>query len=913
VTPSPDSPLTRRARRVETALVVLAVGLAGLVSAFVARNADVWRHLAVGRLVASGEYDFATDPFRFTTDGQRWVNHAWLTEWVAYQTYRGFGGAGLVLVKVALVALVAGLGLFGLRRDRPRWPAVAFVVTAVVAWGPRAYLQPLVVSCLLFAVLLKCLTHGKRAYRFIPLLTVAWVNLDEWFLLAPALVVLHWLAAVLRGDRSVPLWLPVATLLACLASPFHVHGLTSPTESSPAVVSGELADSASFWAYCAVVIAGSGVLAVGRRTVGPTVAGAWLLVIALSVWQARLVPFCAAAAILLIAPRLQSVAAAVTWGRVGRWGTLALTLAAAVALWTGWLHGSRGRDRTPGLAVHADPSLVRAAETLAALRADGQLPPQARVLVTSPSGADTFAWFAPEERGSVASRRDLHARAPDPADEFMTWRELVAAYGVAAVLVPDPSPALLVAAEAKGSGWRASRFDGRVAWLVPDGSFGGRRFDPDALAFAQTVADTPSAARLPDPPEWWRAGTAQPTPAGLDAATATALLNFHLVTGKRGPALPLMAVRAARRGIAANPDDSEAWLELGRAYAVLAGTAEADAVAASGFVGEMRRVQRVTALAAAVTANPESEAARGGLAATYGESGFLDRSLAERRRQLVLLRRRGETDRADAVAAVVADLERDLFDRECLFAVRTQGKSGDPLGRAKTAVGLGLSQLAQETLLKSSPELYGNEGLRLLAGLLVGTGQTAEAAVLLGRDELRQNPAVLGPHELTARTAGGRTVVFQVPAYDWFRFLLAAGSGLDDSRTALASLLAYSRRETDAIPAFLADVARPLASQVAAGIGLAAAFTPAPQLVVGLQRDVLLARVTGALALTVKRAELLVLAGLCELEVGDSAAAARRFAAAVAEYDRAASPRIAPARPLAERYARKLTTALPRR
>jgi len=946
VTPSPDSPPTRRARRVETALIVLALGLAGLVSAFVARNADLWRHLAVGRLVAAGEYDFTSDPLSFATVGQQWVNHAWLTEWLAYQTYRVFGGAGLVFVKAALVALVTGLGLFSLRRDRPRWLAVAFVAAAVVAWSPRAHLQPLVVSCLLFAVLLKCLTRGGRTYRAIPLLTVAWVNLDEWFVLAPALVTLHWVAAALRGDRSVPLWLPVATLLACLASPFHVFGLTLPTELSPAFWSselsgdarvaaefgsyfagrpflGEYADSASFWAYCAVVVTGTVSLAVGRRTVGPTAAGAWLMVVGLSVWQARLVPFCAVAAVLLIAPRLQSVAVAATWGRVGRWGTLALTLASAVAPWAGWLHGARGRDRTPGLAVHADPSLVRAAESLVKLRTDGQLPPQARVLVTSPSGADTFTWFAPGERGYLDTRWNLHARTGrvrslDPANvgtppgEFSYWRELAAEYDIAAVLVPEPSPALLVAATAKGSQWRLLRLDGRVAWLVPNGSFGGRRFDPDALAFAPSVTAAPPAARLPDPPEWWRPGTAQPTPAGLDAATATGLLNFHLATGRRGPALPLMAIRAARRGIAANPNDGAAWLELGRAYSLLAGTSEADAVSASGFVGELRRVQRVTALAAAVAANPESEAARGGLAATYGEIGFLDRSLAERRRQLVLIRRRGETDRANAVAATVADQERDLFDRECLFAVRTQGKSGDPLGRAKAAVSLGLSHLAQDTLLKSSPELYGNEGLRLLAGLLVGTGQTAEAAVLLDRDELRQNPAALGFHELPALAADGRTVVFQVPAYDWFRFLLASATGLDDPRTALAALLAYSRRETNAIPAFLADVARPVASQVAAGVGLAAAFTPAPQLVIGLQRDVLLARVTGALALTVKRAELLVLAGACELEAGDSAAAARRFAAALAEYDRAAATRIAPARRLAERYARELVVIRPR-
>ncbi|MBP3955165.1 hypothetical protein J8F10_07710 [Gemmata sp. G18] len=34
--------------------------------AFVARNSDVWLHLATGRLVAHGDYHFGADPFAYT-------------------------------------------------------------------------------------------------------------------------------------------------------------------------------------------------------------------------------------------------------------------------------------------------------------------------------------------------------------------------------------------------------------------------------------------------------------------------------------------------------------------------------------------------------------------------------------------------------------------------------------------------------------------------------------------------------------------------------------------------------------------------------------------------------------------------------------------------------------------------------
>ena len=75
------------------ALAVLA--LAFLLGAFAVRNSDFWLHLATGRLIASGQYSFGTDPFSYTTAGVPWVNHAWLFDLVLYGLYRVAGGAGV--------------------------------------------------------------------------------------------------------------------------------------------------------------------------------------------------------------------------------------------------------------------------------------------------------------------------------------------------------------------------------------------------------------------------------------------------------------------------------------------------------------------------------------------------------------------------------------------------------------------------------------------------------------------------------------------------------------------------------------------------------------------------------------------------------------------------------------------------
>ena len=106
--PSPDGP-SRFGRAFDSLLLLLVLAFAFLVSSFVARNSDVWQHLAVGRLVSAGQYDFVGDPLSFATEDLRWVNHAWLTEWASYQFFQRAGGPGLVAVKAGLILAAFGI------------------------------------------------------------------------------------------------------------------------------------------------------------------------------------------------------------------------------------------------------------------------------------------------------------------------------------------------------------------------------------------------------------------------------------------------------------------------------------------------------------------------------------------------------------------------------------------------------------------------------------------------------------------------------------------------------------------------------------------------------------------------------------------------------------------------------------
>src|SRR5262249_1518260 len=128
--------------------------LAFFLASFVARNADIWMHLAVGRALVQGTYQFGVDPFSSTMQGAYWVNHSWLFDLATYGLHQFFGGFALVvgkaLVIVALAAILIRLG----SQNGSIWVAVVVTAVALVAGSARFALHSVCVSYLLLALTL---------------------------------------------------------------------------------------------------------------------------------------------------------------------------------------------------------------------------------------------------------------------------------------------------------------------------------------------------------------------------------------------------------------------------------------------------------------------------------------------------------------------------------------------------------------------------------------------------------------------------------------------------------------------------------------------------------------------------------------------------------------------------------------
>jgi tetratricopeptide (TPR) repeat protein len=489
-TPPPELPGLARADLLLGAFVVL---LAFLLASTAARNSDLWLHLATGRALVEGGYRFQGDPFGH--DAGSWVAHSWLFDLIAYGLFQSLGGAALVVVKAGLVALLAGLMVrLGTRERGLGWPAVCTAL-ALLALSGRLLLQPALISALLLAVTLFLLDRARRlraetqagwlaAYAPLCLLFALWANLDDWFLLGPVTVALCLLGEVVavvaggsertKADLAGLAMLLGAGLLACVLTPFHIHGFTLPAELGLSATARALQQDpvlktlfispfneryytvGAAWsvpgvAYLALAVLSGLSFALNRDAwrnwrlpgwlvrrgivIWPPDPGArrswrlpvWLGFFALSAWSVRAVPFFAVIAGPILALNVQDFArrTRTSWSthdqfllaRLGRAGAILLLLGLLVAAWPGWLQTPPYEMRR--WIVLPDPSVVEAAQRLNDWRAEGSLGAEDRGFNFSPEEANYFAWFCPAEKGVVDSRLRV---SPEEAADYVTVR-----------------------------------------------------------------------------------------------------------------------------------------------------------------------------------------------------------------------------------------------------------------------------------------------------------------------------------------------------------------------------------------------------------------------------------------------------------------------------------------------------------
>lgn len=261
--PSPAVPYQKPPERVATwptwfgpadaFLAAAVLALAFLASSFAARNSDIWLHLAAGKRLTTGEYKLGTDPFSYTAADRTWVNHSWLFDLGAYSLFSGEGFL-LVLIKALVAAGAFGLLLCIRRAGQPLWPWALFAAIGLLASANLFTLRPYVGSVFFFALTLLLvfrLPSPPGSWKLpiaIGVTFALWSNIDAWFVLGPAMLLLLAVGEGIRAnvwpdsasDPADPLGrLPdLGTLIkalivgsvACMINPHHVGVWELPIE-----------------------------------------------------------------------------------------------------------------------------------------------------------------------------------------------------------------------------------------------------------------------------------------------------------------------------------------------------------------------------------------------------------------------------------------------------------------------------------------------------------------------------------------------------------------------------------------------------------------------------------------------------------------------------------------------------------
>ena len=221
-------------------------------------DGDLWWHLAAGRELVRTHAFLMTDPFSSGAAGRPWIDVHWLFQLAVYGIHVLGGLRALIVAKCALVAAGALVLSAAVARGAGPTARAVFVPVFLVAIFMtrgllllRPIIPTLVFVSLFFFLLERFRQEGRLALLApLPLLQIAWANVQALSMLGPALVSTYAVAigmwAFFGGGRRFPfagecapsvdarqaarrlLAVLALCVAACFVTPYGMHAVALP-------------------------------------------------------------------------------------------------------------------------------------------------------------------------------------------------------------------------------------------------------------------------------------------------------------------------------------------------------------------------------------------------------------------------------------------------------------------------------------------------------------------------------------------------------------------------------------------------------------------------------------------------------------------------------------------------------------
>lgn len=216
--------------------VVLVIGGLFMARQIDLTTADLGRHIRNGEIFVKELNPVTTNHYSFTEPSRPVVNHHWGAGVIYYFVYRIAGFSGLSMLNIFLFSLTLLVFLrMALARSDLRALLLSLLMLPLLT--NRAEVRPELYSFLLAGIVWSILMdfregkgHSLILY-LLPAVFLLWVNLHIFFVIGLVMIVVvlgdRWLHRDMIRVRRLGVVLAVA-LLACLANPSGIRGLTEP-------------------------------------------------------------------------------------------------------------------------------------------------------------------------------------------------------------------------------------------------------------------------------------------------------------------------------------------------------------------------------------------------------------------------------------------------------------------------------------------------------------------------------------------------------------------------------------------------------------------------------------------------------------------------------------------------------------
>jgi len=229
-------------RLFDVLLIVGFLALTFLLGLFPLKDTDFWWHLRTGDLIRQTGVVPKTDLYTYSSEGHPWIDLHWTFQVAISWLYERGGVPALTLAKSAITCLAVLILVTARRREWPVWAVLLGWMPAILVLSGRNYVRPETFTLLYLTCFLAILTRIDRAPKLaflLPIVQVAWVNVQGLFVFGPILLAIALIDAAMRPGafaKSRSNWwrqIGIATALtgfACLINPYGLTGALYPLQ-----------------------------------------------------------------------------------------------------------------------------------------------------------------------------------------------------------------------------------------------------------------------------------------------------------------------------------------------------------------------------------------------------------------------------------------------------------------------------------------------------------------------------------------------------------------------------------------------------------------------------------------------------------------------------------------------------------